>query len=160
MTDFVAGISVNLADDALQSAALGVNAAGKLTDLDIGKAVKLIGDSNYGLCADGNDIEGILFSVEPFTVNAGFGFGTVQTKERIIGINKNGAALAMAVGDFAVAAAQPAVGTTITEITSGTQSGVRPTHVKTGAGVLFKWRVISLLGAAGAVDSLVLLERV
>ncbi len=156
--EFVAGIHVNLSDDALQSAALGVNPAGKLTDLDIGKAVKLIADSTYGLCADGNDIEGILFAVAPHTVNSGYGFGTVQTKERIIGINKGVGVIA--VGAFAVAAAQPAVGTTITEITSGTQSGVRPTHIKEGAGTLYKWRVISHLGGAGAVDSTVLLERV
>ena len=33
-----------------------------LADADVGKFVKLIGDSQYGLCAVGNEIEGFLAS--------------------------------------------------------------------------------------------------
>lgn len=158
MTDFTFQPVVPLPDDATQSAALGVNAAGKLTDKDIGKAVKLIGDSRYGVVADGDDIEAVLISVEPVTVQNGLGFGTIQTKERIVAQNKGAGAIA--VGAYVVAAAQPAVGTEIALLTSGTQTGVRPTPVKAGAGTQFKWRVVSLLGGAGAVDSTILIERV
>lgn len=158
MADFKFGPLAGLADDSTFSAALGVSAGTKLTDSDKGKAVKLIADSNYGLCADGNDIEGILLSVEPITVNNGFGFGTVQHKERVVA--SNAGAGAIAVGAFVVAADQGAVGTALTPISSGTQTGVYPTPVKAGAGTLWKWRVISLLGGAGAVGTPILIERV
>ena len=156
--DFSFGIPVNMADDSVTSAALGVNAAGALTDKDIGKAVKLIGDSRYGVCADGDDIEGVLAAVAPHTVNSGYGFGSVQTKERIIAVNSGAGAIA--VGAFVVAAAQPAVGTEIALVTTGAQTGTRPMPVKAGAGVSFKWRVVALLGGAGAVGAPLLIERV
>lgn len=162
MTDFVFNVVVPLADDSTTTAALGVNGSTPLTDKDLGKAVKLAGNNNYVVCSDGDDIEGVVLSVEPFTVNSGYGFGTVQTKERFVAKNSNAdnSNGPLAVGDFVVAAAQPAVGTAITAISSGNQTGVKPTPVKTGSGTNFKWRVISLLGGTGAVNSSVLIERV
>lgn len=158
MAGFTFGPLAGLADDSTFSAALGVNPAGKLTDSDKGKCVKLIADSTYGLVADGNDIEGILLSVEPNTVNNGYGFGTVQCKERVVATN--GGAAPIAVGAEVVAAAQPAVGTAITPISSGTQTGVYAPPVKAGTGTIFKWRVVSLLGGAGAVGTPILIERI
>lgn len=170
MTSFVMQPVVPLADDSTQNAALGVNPAGKLTDKDIGKALKLIGDSRYGVCADGDEIEAVLLSLEPFTVNDGLGFGTIQTKERFVATN--GDAGALAIGDYVVAAAQPAVGTAITPVASGTSTGVAATPVKkraepslTGnAQTLtlpkFNWRIVSLLGGNGGVGTNVLIERV
>lgn len=77
-----------------------------LTEADIGKPVKLIGDSAYGLCADGDAIEGVLQSVNAATQD-GFKIG---------GIYKTGYKFAdviggaLAVGDYAVAGANPARG--------------------------------------------------
>lgn len=158
MASFVMGVPAGFEDTSLCSAALGVNAAGKLTDYDLGKAVKLIADSTYGLCANGDDIEGQLVSVEPVTVNDGFGFGTIQVAERLVAKNSGGAAIA--VGAEVIAAAQPAVGTAITAVSSGTQTGIRPMPVKSGTGAIFKWRVISLLGGAGAVGTPILIEKI
>lgn len=170
MTSFVMQPVVPLADDSTHNAALGVNAAGKLTDKDIGKALKLLGDSRYGVCSDGDEIEAVLLSVEPFTVNDGLGFGTIQTKERFVATN--GGAGAIAVGAYVIAAAQPAVGTAITPVSSGTATGVAATPVKeraepslTGnAQTLtlpkFNWRVVSLLGGNGGVGTNILIERV
>lgn len=156
--DFTFGVLVNMSEDSIISAALGANAAGKLTDKDIGKAVKLAGDSRYEVCADGNDIEGIVAAIEPHTVNAGLGFGSVQTQGRVVASNAGAAPIA--VGAYVVAAAQPAVGTEIALLTTGTQTGTRPVPVKAGAGTVFKWRVIALLGGAGAVGTPILIERV
>jgi hypothetical protein len=160
MTTFTLAPVAGLADDSTHSAALGVSAGTKLTDADIGKAVKLIADSTFGLCASGNDIEGVLIAVEPATVNAGFGFGTIQRKEFIIGINKTAAAAVLAIGDYVVAGDQTAVGTTLTPIASGTQTGVKGTPVIAGAGAIFRWRVVAHLGGAGATNTAVLLEKV
>lgn len=142
--------------DSMFTASLGVSSV-KLTSLDEGKAVKLVAESRYGVVTDGDEIEGILVAVEPATVNNGYGLGTIQRKESFIGKNL-GATLV--IGEKVVAAAQPAVGTAITELTSGNERGVRPTPVKTGTPTTFVWRVISLLGGGGLVNTNVLIERV
>ena len=131
------------------SAALGAAAGAAYATADIGKFVKLEAnsvDANYVAVADGDDLEAHITSVEPFTVNDGFKFGSVQKNGRAWVINAD--AGAVVVGDYVVAAAQTvAIGT----------AGL--TKVKKGAGVAFKWRVIALK-AAGAVGDEVLIERV
>ena len=157
MATFTMGVPAGLAYDSTVSAALGVNAAGKLTSADLGKAVKLLADSTYGVCAATNDIEGVLIAVESHTVNDGFGLGTVQTKERVVAIAKGGV---LAIGAYVVAAAQAAIGTANTVVASGTQKGTYGPYVQAGAGVAFKWRVVAHFGGAGAVDTPILIERV
>lgn len=69
----------------LISAKLGTNTvanSGHLTDADVGKPVKLIATDRYGLCADGDNIDGFLMGVEAFTVD-GYAFGTVQIGGRV-----------------------------------------------------------------------------
>lgn len=83
--------------------------AAPLTDNDIGKPVKLIGESAYGLCADGDAIEGFLQSVNAATQD-GFKIG---------GICKTGyknvtGSTALAIGDYIVAGANPARGVKLT----------------------------------------------
>lgn len=156
MATFQMYVEAGSAPDSYFTAALGVSSV-PLTSLDEGKAVKLVASDRYGVVADGDEIEGILAAVEPFTVNNGYGLGSIQRKERFIGKNL-GATLAF--GEKVVAAAQPAVGTAITEVTSGAQTGVRPTPVKTGTPTTHVWRVISLLGGGGLVNTHVLIERV
>lgn len=135
------------------SAALGAATGAAYATADIGKFVKLeaaSGDANWVPVADGDDLEGHIVSVEPYTVNLGFKFGSVQKNGRqwVINANAAGAGSAMAVGDFVVAAAQ-----TVAIGTAG------KTKVKDGAGTAFKWRVIRVL-VDGAIGDEVLIERV
>ena len=55
--------------------------ANYLTDLEIGKPVKLIGDSLYNLAAVGDQIEGFLTAVEGYTADD-YSIGSVMNKGR------------------------------------------------------------------------------
>lgn len=129
------------------SAALGVNAAGAFTSKDVNKAVKLIGDSKYGLVAAGDEIEGTVEAISPFTVNNGLSFGTVNSRGRRVVTIDN--VTAVVVGDTVLAGAQAALGTAQTN-----------TVARKGTPTTFVWRVISLLGSNGAAGTSVLIERV
>lgn len=149
MATFKFNQQVDLDRADIVSGALGAAAGAAYSTADIGKFVKLeatSSDANFVAVEDGNDLEAHIVSVEPYTVNNGFKFGSVQKNGRAWVINAD--AGAVAVGDFVVAAAQTvAIGT----------AGL--TKVKKGAGVAFKWRVIALK-VAGAVGDEVLIERV
>lgn len=148
--------------------ALGVDASNKLSDKDIGKPVKLIASDTYGLCGNGDEIEGILMGVENHTVNEGFSFGSILTGylgDRAVAMNKNGSTLA--IGTYVVAAAQEARGT----VNSGSDGDGALPYVKAGVAnddvpVTFRtpntflWRVVSHLGGTGANNTPVLIERV
>lgn len=149
------------------SAALGVNAGTKLTDKDVNKCVKLAANNNYVLCADGDEIEGILMSVEPHTVNDGFGFGSVLLANEGVREEATVVGTTLAVGDFVVAAAQAAVGTeqtlgkpTVKKGTAASQGGGSPfTYVERSPNT-YIWRVISLLSGTGLATETVLIEKV
>ena len=133
----------------LFSTALGVNAAGKFVSQDLTKAVKLGPNSNYILCSIGDQVDGFVKAIEPFTVNDGFSFGGVQLEGRVtakIGVQ---GATPMAVGDLIVAGVQVALGTE--------SLGV----VITGAGVAGKesWKCIRIITGTGVAGDSVLLER-
>ncbi len=130
------------------SAALGVDANNKFVDADLGKAVKLGTAQNYVPCAAGDEIDGFVTAIEPFTVNDGFSFGGVQLdnrKEAMVGTGQVGS---MAVGDYVVAAPQVALGT----------AGIA--QVKTGVPTKKLWRCIRIISGTGAVGDKVLLELV
>lgn len=130
------------------SAALGADANNPLVQNDVGKAVKIAANNNYVLCVAGDEIEGFVNSVEPFTVNGGYGFGGVQTNARMeatVGASQLGS---LSVGDLVVADNQAAVGTA-----GGAQ-------VQSGTPANFKWRVIRIITGTGATGDTVLLERV
>ncbi len=133
----------------IESAALGVSNAAPLTSSDVNKFVALAASDNYIVASEGGDIEGELVAVSPATVNDGFGFGSVQRRFLHRVCMHQAAEGAIAVGAAVVAGAQAAVGTE--------QS--YPV-VKAGAGVVFKWRVKSLLGNAGAAGQLLLIEPI
>lgn len=79
---------------------------GNLNDNDIGKPVKLVAADRYGLCADGDQIEGFLIAVDPAT-SGGYAMGTVQCAGRKrVELDGN-----TAIGAF-VAAAAPAAAKT------------------------------------------------
>ena len=163
MADFNFGVKTGSLPDTYVSAALGASTAAKLSDLDIGKVVKLGGDSRYIVASAGDQIEGFLKGVQPNTVNDGFSFGTVQVKEQKVVVNAGAGVIA--IGAFVVAAAQPAVGTAIALVSSGRYKGERPAPVRVATAPEleashFKWRVTSHLGGAGAVSAPMLIERI
>lgn len=171
MTAFVQGVKSPTSPHFRQSVALSNGNNLPLGQADIGKAVKLVADSTYGLCEENDEIEGFIISIEPHTVTpaAGWGscgFGTIQTGERFIAKNVSGSALA--IGDYVVSGEQPARGTAITRVTSGSLNGCYPLPVNKAPAIdpedtvvpNFRWRVISFLGSNGANNSHVLVERI
>lgn len=147
------------------SAKLGTNTvanSGHLTDADVGKPVKLVATDRYGLCSDGDDIDGFLVSVEPFTQD-GYAFGTVQ-----IGGRKWCKADGAITFGYIVEAAAPAAARTAETNNIGKVSvhrayaGVGGASMDTTAELLpvvfaKKWRVIS---GSGDDTTLVLVEKV
>jgi len=130
------------------SAALGVDAANKMTTSDSGKSVKLGVAQNYVLTATGNDIEGILIGVEAHTVNDGFSFGSVKTDGMVEAQVAAAEVGIIAVGDFVVAGIPVALNT------------AGALMVIAGAGVAFKWRVIRHITGTGVAGDSVLIQRV
>ena len=147
MTTYRFGVRVPLAPGAVEPAALGVSANAKFVAADINKPVKLAGNNNYIVAADGNDLEAVVLTIEPFTVNDGFSFGSVQKRfDHLEAIVSGGA---LAVGAAVVCAAQSALGT-----------AQNAPIVKAGAGSLFKWRVKSLLAGTGQIGETILIEPI
>lgn len=131
---------------------LGTTGA-KPNDADRGKPVKLIGDSTYGLCADGDEIEGFITAIENGTAD-GLVIGTVRTggyKEAVVGDGTG-----LAVGSYVVAAAQAAL-----NVYNDDAKFPRP-KIKAGDGTeAIRWRIVSVVqGAVGTVGSVVTIERV
>lgn len=145
------------------SAALGPNSSTTFETDDVGKPVKLGTANNYVLCVDGDEIQGFVTSVEPFTVNSGFSFGGVLLNGRKEVVNGAGQAQ-LAVGDFVVAYTQTALGTAGTpkvkkgsaasQLTSGNY-----TYTERSPNT-YMWRVISLLSGTGLAGEAVLIELV
>lgn len=147
MADLRFDVTVPQLPGGVDSAALGASAAAKFGPKDLNKAVKLAGADNYILAADGNDLEGVVITVEAPTVNDGFSFGSVMVRFKHQTATVSGTDLA--VGAAVVCGPQAALGTAQADPV-----------VKAGAGVLFKWRVKSLLGGTGAAGTTVLIEPI
>lgn len=145
MTTFVFDETVPLLPGSVDSAALGT-ASPKYGQTEVNKPVKLAAGDSYELVSDGDDLEAMIGAIAPHTVNSGVAFGSVQVRFKHLRVINKGAA-ALAVGDTVVCAAQEALGT-----------AQEAPYVKDGAGAVFKWRVKSLLGGTGAVDTAVLVE--
>lgn len=148
MTDFAFTELVDVGTKVVYSAALGGGTGSQFGNNDLKKPVKLSTANNYVLATAGEEIEGFVNSVEPFTVNGGYTFGGVQTSGRMIA--KVGAAQSgtLTVGEFAVAAGSSALGT----------KDEYPLVVQ-GTPATFKWRVIRVVSGTGVAGDLVLLER-
>lgn len=131
-----------------ESACLGVDANNKLTDNDIGKAVKLAANNNFVLCATTNEIEGLLVATEPVTYNDGFAFGTVQRRGRALATVGASQVGNLTVGGLVVADTQAAI---------DTAGGLQ---VLGGSPTTFLWRVIRIVSGTGAAGDSVLIERV
>ena len=143
------------------TARLGGNAAGtRANDNDVGKGVKLVGDSNYGLLAAVDAIEGVITSVET-GVYDGYSLGGVQSKGYIdataYGLQATPGTGAITVGQYVLAAAPAAI--QVKETLSTTLRVVSATNQATAATAAFKARVVSLgpVGT-GAVGTAIVIE--
>ena len=143
------------------TARLGANAlATRANDNDVGKGVKLVGDSNYGLLAAADAIEGVITSVET-GVYDGYSLGGVQTKGYIdataYGLQATPGTGAITVGQYVLAAAPAAI--QVKETLSTTLRVVSATNQATAATAAFKARVVSLgpVGT-GAVGTAIVIE--
>ena len=133
----------------------GSGSANYVTDVEIGKLVKLVGDSQYNLCAAGDQIEGQITSVEGYTADD-FSIGSVNECGRIRvtfdGLQATPGTGTLAVGDYVVAGTAVAKGTAL----SGYPKVCKAT---TQTGMYFAWRVVSLDGT-GAVGQTGVVARV
>ena len=130
--------------------------ANYVTDVEIGKPVKLIGDSLFNLCAAGDQIEGFITAVEGYTADD-FSIGSVmnENRKRVIldGLQATPGTGTVAVGDFVVAGTATAKGTALTA------QCPKVCKATTQTGMYFAWRVVSLEGT-GAVGQYAVIERV
>ena len=143
------------------TARLGGNAAGtRANDNDVGKGVKLVGDSNYGLLAAVDAIEGVITSVET-GIYDGYSLGGVQSKGYLdataYGLQATPGTGAITVGQYVLAAAPAAI--QVKETLSTTLRVVSATNQATAATAAFKARVVSLgpVGT-GAVGTAIVIE--
>lgn len=132
-----------------------------LKNADIGKAVKLIAESNYGLCAAGDPIEGILNSSNWHTQGTvdGFAIGGVVPKTykavTFDGLQATPGTGTVAVGDYVVTGTVSAAGTALTAPLKVTKA----TDQAAAKAAPFKARVVSLGEAGtGAVGTVGLVE--
>jgi len=134
----------------------GSGSANYVTDLELGKPVKLAGDSQYNLCAAGDQIEGFIRAVETWTADD-FSIGSVQYEGRVKvtldGLQATPGTGAIAVGDYVVAGTAVAKGTAL-----GT-AYPKVCKATTQTGMYFAWRVVSLDGTT-AVGQTATIERV
>jgi hypothetical protein len=134
----------------------GSGSANYVTDVEIGKAVKLAGDSQYNLCAAGDQIEGFITAVETYTADD-FSIGSVETKgrKRVIldGIQATPGTGTCAVGDYVVAGSATVKGTALSSYCP------KVCKATTQTGMYFAWRIVALEGT-GAVGQYAVIERV
>jgi hypothetical protein len=153
----------------------GTGAGNQVDDKEVGKAVKLAGDSRYDLCAVGDPIEGFIMSLEAATLD-NFSIGTVQVggrKEVLAdGLQATPGTGTLAFGDYVLASTIVAKGTALADPSS--QKVVKATFQPFSAEAaaltdvndmikasLWAWRVVSLGSVGtGAVGTKVVIERV
>lgn len=92
------------------------DAAGRMTDTEMWKLLKLAGESRYDLCAAGDPIEGQMVALEAATQD-GFSIGSVRTSGKMHatcdGLEATPGTGTIAVGDYVVCGTVVAKGTAI-----------------------------------------------
>lgn len=141
------------------TARIGANAAGtRANDYDVGKFVKLGGDSNYVLVSSADAIEGVVTSVET-GVYDGYSLGGVVSKG-FVDVTANGLQATagtgtIAVGDYVLATAPAAIQTA----DASPRKVVKATDQAAAKAAPFKARVVSLGSAGtGAVGTTIVIE--
>ena len=126
------------------------------TRAEIGKPVKLSGPDTYTLCAAGDPIEALIASdLSSLT-------GATRGGKLLVGIVKKGifkakAGEVLAIGNYVVSDAVPALGTELPESTTGENL---PTVKKGTNTTPFQCRVVGFDGGAGTLASTVVVEFV
>lgn len=135
--------------DALGTAVANV---GTYDDKEVGKGV-ILASASYIAAGLGDEIEGIVNSVEPGTVNTGFSWGGIQTKGRANAIVGAAQTANIAVGGLVC---------NDVAIADGTAGLIQVLDTGTGfvTPVLFLWRVIRIVSGTGAAGDSVIIERV
>lgn len=126
---------------------------------DNDKLVKLAADSQYDLCAAGDEIEAHVLVADNIAPQDGFRLGSIMddrgTRLRVTldGVQATPGTGAIAIGDYVVAGTPVALGTSL--------NGAYPKVCKATdqAAVKFKWRVVSLDGST-AVGQTAVIERI
>lgn len=124
---------------------------GEYSDAEIKKAVKLGTQSNYVLCADGDELDAFIDNIDSGGTEDGFTFGGVargNAGQRHEVQVATGVVAALVIGDLVVAGAQLPVGT----------KGLA--QVKKGTPELHKYRVMRILTGTGVAGDKVLIEKV
>lgn len=122
---------------------------GEYSDAEINKAVKLGPVSNYILCADGDEIDGIIDNIDSGGTEDGFTLGGVarcNAGQRFDAVVGAGSAQ-LAIDDLVVAAAQLPVGT------------AGALQVRDGSPTRHLWRVMRIVEGTGAVGSKLVIEK-
>ena len=128
-----------LLDGITQTARVADDASNMLTEKDVGKFLKLAGDSQYGLCAEGDAIEATLETVgSPVGIYDGYTLGAVMKGGR----RRVKCQASLSVGAFVACGSVTARGTALTDPPVVKAEGASPLG--------FRWRIVSLDGAAGA----------
>lgn len=123
------------------------DAAGRFTDADVGKAVKLGADANHVLCVKDDEIEAFVDNIDSGGTNGGFSFGGVARGNRGVRMAAQlGASQADAatLGALVVADDQAAVGT----------KGLAQVYV--GAPKTNLWRILAMSGDGEAGTNVIL----
>ena len=145
--------------------------ANAYTDKEIGKFVKLSGDSAYVLCAVGDPIQAVITGVESYNADD-FSIGSVDATGRkrvqLEGTEAAGTG-SIAIGDYVVAGTPVAKDTALTITTppkvrkATNQPGLVPADLtaagKQALNSIFAWRLVSY-DNAGAVNDYGVIERV
>lgn len=148
----------------------GSGVANRVDDKELGKLVKMVGDSQYNLTAAGDPIEGAIVSVESYTADD-YSIGSVQTTSRLRvtldGLQATPGTGVIAVGDYVVTGTVVAKGTKLSgppRVCKATaQPGGTPADLAAAGAMIknamFAWRVVSLEGTT-AVGQFAVIERV
>lgn len=147
--------------------------ANYLDDKEVGKAVKMIGDSLHNLCTAGDPIEGFITSVESASADD-FSIGSVQKGDRktvtFDGLQSTLGVGNIAVGDYVVTGTVVAKGTALSAPVKVAKATMQPGVTEAGVVgdvndmlkvAMYAWRVVSLGSAGtGAVGTTGVIERV
>lgn len=134
------------------------SAAQRMSDVDAGKIVKLVGESQYDLAVAGDQIEGLVVSVEPAT-SGGWSVGGVIDDEKFFvladGLQATPGTGVIAIGDYVV------TGTVVAKGTAQASPYAKVTKATSQTPTPYAWRVVSR-GAVGtgAVGTVLVIARV
>jgi len=146
------------------------SAANLMSDKEVGKFVKLVGESRYNLCAAGDEIEGRIAAWQSATLDD-YSIGSVMVNGRFQvtadGLQATPGTGTIALGDYVVCGTVVAKDTALTapaKVCKATALSFATTpavNFPAGSNLRFQWRVISLGSAGtGAVGTTIVIERV